>query len=211
MMKQCLVLALWVLAACSTQAQPYLKQVITFSLTGCKGPSTTVTNGLTLTYKNDAIKFTDKGLCQAIALDNHTTYKSPQLVAIYNGSQYMGLYVMDGGRVVATATNYLSQHNGISVKSGSASVVRSTRTINIALTLQAYDSWRIGSLYFSGMDKITSRATAPFDNPDAIKMTVFSSSAPVSGYFTNTTSGAYGVCSGTFSTTSSTVKTIPGL
>lgn len=213
-MKKAILVAVLCFAGVVQSNAQYLKQVITFSLTGYQAPENVVTSVNLRRTTPRSFSVTDHALCLIVASDNGIAVRYPQLIRVSDlHGNFIGYYVTDGGTAVADASSYFGrighQFNVIS-----ATDVYSPKTDTVTTTElnHALDTWGIGLITITGLDTIPARFTYP-NGGDASTM-VFSQwnfSAPVSGGYTNGDTGTITCCSGVIRGTSSVVRSIPGL
>jgi hypothetical protein len=211
MKKVFIIAAICVVAAATAQAQ-LIRQVINFSLVGYVAPENMSTVGAVVRATPQPFSLTDRALCYIVARDNYITLRYPQLIRVADlQGGFIGYYVTDAGVVVADASGYIGKiaqdfevHSGVDVYNARLALH------SVFDVTRSYDTWEIGYLNISGLNTRASRFTYT-DGSDANTFSVLNFSAPVSGGFTNTDTGAFGCCSGSIRATSAVVRSIPGL
>ncbi|MDB6056962.1 MAG: hypothetical protein JWO95_806 [Verrucomicrobiales bacterium] len=213
MKKGILIAALCFAGLMQSNAQ-YVKQVINFSLTGYRAPGTSLTTGYVRRFTPQTYSLTDRALCLAIANDKGVFLRYPQLIRVTDlQGNFIGYYVTDSGTVVIDASSYLGRlRHDCNVISGTEVFHPITGLVSVSDLNHAHDTWGIGSLTISGLDTIVSRFTIDSSgDPSTLVISQANFSAPVSGAYTNSSTGTVTCCTGSFRGTSVIVKSIPGL
>jgi hypothetical protein len=213
-MKKGILVALICFAGLMQCHAQYLKQIVSFSLTGYRAPENKTTIGYVRRITAQSFSLTDRALCFVIASDNGISVRHPQLIRVTDiNANLIGYFVTDAGTVVADASAYISRvQRSYSVHTGTEVYNPRTDFVSVADVNHSYDTWGIGLLSISGVDTTLGRFSFP--NGGDASSSIFSQwnfSAPVSGGYTNSDTGTITCCSGSIRATSVVVKSIPGL
>jgi hypothetical protein len=211
-MKKALLVALLCSFATVQAHAQYIKQIINFSLTGYKGPEIPSAIGSVVHYTPQAFSVTDRALCQIIAAHNGISVHFPQLIRLMDiNGNFIGYYVTDRGIVVADASDYIGRTaQDYLVNTATDSFGPRTGVHSVSLLVHGFDTWGIGLINLYGMDTRVIRFT--YTDPDLPSTYTFDNFVvPVSGGYTNSTTGGYACCTGTIRGSSAVVNTIPGL